>query len=617
MNRNEANQTEQIVITNSMDSRAAALDTESTDKTINNVRKVIKLAGGVSQEGLVNMFNFDGMDTIKALKELLDNSTDWRRPHIILNINFIVNLDGDLIYCDNGQGMTLKQLDRAFRLFNENTDVGGNRSGKCGYGFKSALHKLCNGGKHTIITSTDGVTYLTQETIWSDVKVMENSFPIYDSDDTEIQEFKKYVSNSGTLIKIELTPEIKDVLVNQFSDDVICENIKDYLRFAYARIPDINISYKDKAQDTKNINFYNPYGLGKDDCLFGMDGRQTTQIVIKQYPSGVELIYWYDNIRKSYGYFIKRNKNINKTPSFCKDEGDLPPPNAMDSTEPEIIYLEFTTVCLKPRDDYYNVKDPKIPENTGLAFVNDYKQRFFGTNIITDFNNTMTVNRNGINIGLVPVGKRAMACSKGSAKIKFKKIHIDKYLSFQSTSDHNDNTDKYMCINKTKHNYVLPGNCEMLRRVCEYLAEEHGDYLWEMIEQLVAENEQSEETNASEDDNEGGVEESKGGDDDENGKQATAVQHNTVIPLHVSVGNGQRTLPQESDEESSDEANSVTEDVSDNNNVTDRNITATICDKAEQIYTDSTNIDNLTQEDDEEINKLIDKIIAIHSKYKH
>lgn len=135
----------------------------------------------------------------------------------------------------------------------------------------------------------------------------------------------------------------------------------------------------------------------------------------------------------------------------------------------------------------------------------------------------------------------------------------------------------------------------------------------------------------TQDNNEGGVEESKGGDDDENCEQARAVQHNTVIPLHVSVGNGQRSPTQEpdeessdeessdeesSDEESSDEENSVTEDASDNNNVTDRNITATICDKAEQIYTDSTNIDNLTQEDDEEINKLMDKIIAIHTKYK-
>ena len=58
MNRNEVNQTEQTVTTNSMDSRAAALDTEPTDKNITDVRKVKILAGSISPEGVVNMFNF-------------------------------------------------------------------------------------------------------------------------------------------------------------------------------------------------------------------------------------------------------------------------------------------------------------------------------------------------------------------------------------------------------------------------------------------------------------------------------------------------------------------------------------------------------------------------------
>ena len=86
----EVNQTEQSVITNSMDSRAAALDLESDVNTING-REVKILAGSISPEGVVNMMNFDGMDLIQAFKELLDNSTDWRRTHNKLNIYFIVN----------------------------------------------------------------------------------------------------------------------------------------------------------------------------------------------------------------------------------------------------------------------------------------------------------------------------------------------------------------------------------------------------------------------------------------------------------------------------------------------------------------------------------------------
>ena len=678
----EVNQTVPNAITNSMDSRAAALNIESTDNTINE-RKVKIHAGSVCPEGVVNMFNFDGMDSIQAVKEELDNSIDWRIPHIKLNINFIVNNNDELIYCDNGQGMTDEQLERAFCLFNENLDAGGNRTGKCGYGLKSALHKLSNCGKHTIITSSDGVTYLTQKTDWSSVTVMDGAFPIYDSCPSEIEDYKKYIKGSGTMIKVKLTCDSKELLDNQFTNDMSSGNIKDYMSFAYARIPDINISYKYKSDEEEIIKFYNPFGLQDVDYLFGRDGRKTTELEIKIWPSGHEVISWYDLKQLNYGYFHKKTKNMDKSPTFCENETDLPPPNAINSIKPDIIKLQFTTACLKPRDDYFDMNNPKIPEYTGMTCISDYKEQFVGKSISNDLNGTMIVNRNGTNNGLVPLGKRAQTGGAGTAKQKFKRVHMEKELSFQSTSAHNDNTDKYMGINKTKHNYVLPGNCEMLRRVCEYLAEDHGDYLWEMIEKSAYDNNEQlaeatneeadvennyvevaaslqhpvvEETNSSDDEGSDvqtlalqqatadpldvtdsdwqdsvtqddyveGVEETKGGDDVENGGQATAGQHNTVTPLHVIDGVGQGTDSQEhddessdgesSDEESSDEESSVAEDVTDNSDVIDTNITATICAKAEQIYTDSTNI-NYTQEDDDVINNLMDKIIAIQNKY--
>ena len=501
MNRNEVNQTEQTVTTNSMDSRAAALDTEPTDKNITDVRKVKILAGSISPEGVVNMFNFDGMDLIQAFKEFLDNSTDWRLAYIKLIINFIVNNNDELIYCDNGQGMTAKQLECAFCLFNENQDAGGNPTGKCGYGLKSALRKLSNCGEHTIITSTDGVTYLTQKTDWSDVKVMEGAFPIYDSDQSEIEEYKKYIKEgSGTMIKVKLTSDITDLLNNQFTDDMKIGKMKDRFSFAYGKIPDIVISYKYKSHQEKKIKLYNPFGLPNDNYLFGTDGCKTTELTISIYPSGHEVISWHDPKRDEYGYFHKKTRNMDKSPTFCENETDLPPPNRIDSIKPDIIKVQFTTVCLKPCDDWFDINDPKIPENTGLSCNSDYKKEFFGDNISDDLNGTMSVNRNGSNIGLVNLTKRAQTGGAGTAKQKLKRVHMEKEVAFQATPNHNDITDIFMGVNKTKHNYKLPVNAEMLRRVCEYLADEHGDYLWEMIEQTVNENEQAEETNSSQDD---------------------------------------------------------------------------------------------------------------------
>ena len=520
MNRNEVNQTEQTVTTNSMDSRAAALDTEPTDKNITDVRKVKILAGSISPEGVVNMFNFDGMDLIQAFKEFLDNSTDWRLAYIKLIINFIVNNNDELIYCDNGQGMTAKQLECAFCLFNENQDAGGNPTGKCGYGLKSALRKLSNCGEHTIITSTDGVTYLTQKTDWSDVKVMEGAFPIYDSDQSEIEEYKKYIKEgSGTMIKVKLTSDITDLLNNQFTDDMKIGKMKDRFSFAYGKIPDIVISYKYKSHQEKKIKLYNPFGLPNDNYLFGTDGCKTTELTISIYPSGHEVISWHDPKRDEYGYFHKKTRNMDKSPTFCENETDLPPPNRIDSIKPDIIKVQFTTVCLKPCDDWFDMNDPKIPENTGLSCNSDYKKEFFGDNISDDLNGTMSVNRNGSNIGLVNLTKRAQTGGAGTAKQKLKRVHMEKEVAFQATPNHNDITDIFMGVNKTKHNYKLPVNAEMLRRVCEYLADEHGDYLWEMIEQTVKAKEDEGGDGGEDDggqDGDGGQDD--GGQDDDGGE---------------------------------------------------------------------------------------------------
>ena len=99
------------------------------------------------------------------------------------------------------------------------------------------------------------------------------------------------------------------------------------------------------------------------------------------------------------------------------------------------------------------------------------------------------------------------------------------------------------------------------------------------------------------------VEQTKGGEDEESSDEESSDEESS----------DEESSDEEcSDEECSDEESSVTN----NDNRNETNITATICDKAEQIYTDSTNIDNMTQEDNVEINKLMDNIIAIHNKYK-
>ena len=444
-------------------------------------RTPISLAGGVSAVGAFNMISYSGLDEIDALLELIDNAIDWRHSGRVLNIRFVVNNHDELLIIDNAMGMTLTNFNKMFMLYNQDLDGPQGRSGICGYGTKAALKKLCSSEKtkHSIITKHDDDNYYTQTTDWNQVTTMDEAFPIYDSSPEEIKLFKQYNNNqSGTIIKVGLTEDLRQILDQQFENTIEKDlKLNKYFSIVYNVHDDINIDYKYKNNITKNLVFVSLFSQENEQYLNGMDGNKRIIVRIKyNKKTQQELVYIVKN--NKYYYIHKRGGNCPSKPIGPKDNL---PHISIDEHHEELEFVQHLC-CLKPDNSYYNLEKPSLPCETGLTVRDNYRTPFFGTSINNEINGKMLVCRNDSIIGNISIGKIAVACGKGTAKDKFQKIHISSQLDYNTTSNQKDVSDFYMHTQKNKHQYEKKDSRKALWRMCDYNREEFSNELWYYID---------------------------------------------------------------------------------------------------------------------------------------
>ena len=427
------------------------------------------------------MISYSGLDEIDALLELIDNAIDWRHSGRVLNIRFVVNNYDELLIIDNAMGMTIKNFKKMFMLYNQDLDGPQGRSGICGYGTKAALKKLCSSEKtkHSIITKHDDDNYYTQTTDWNQVTTMDKAFPIYDSSPEEIGLFKQYNNNqSGTIIKVGLTEDLRQILDQQFENKIEKDlKLNKYFSIVYNVHNDINIDYKYKNNITNPLVFVSLFSQENEQYLNGMDGNKRIIVRIKyNKKTQQELVYIKKN--NKYYYIHKRGGNCPSKPIGPKDNL---PHISIDEHHEELEFVQHLC-CLKPDDSYYNPEKPSLPCETGLTSRDNYRTQFFGTSINNEINGKMLVCRNDSIIGNIPIGKIAVACGKGTAKDKFQKIHVSSQLDYNTTSNQKDVSDFYMHTQKNKHQYEKKDSRKALWRMCDYNREEFSNELWYYID---------------------------------------------------------------------------------------------------------------------------------------
>lgn len=370
-------------------------------------RQVIYKAGGVSARGVFNMMAYSGLTIAQSFFELIDNSIDWRLPSKKLTIRFIIE-NGMFMLMDNSAGMILDTFIKMFILYNEDTSQDG-RGGKCGYGSKGALYKLSR--NFTIITKHSQDEYYTQITNWEDIETLDGAFDINHSTEKEIELFKKYNKESGTLIQMPLTDEIKEFMDSQFCESPfkMDMSIANYMGSVYAYHNNIEILY-----EQQKIRFYNPF---KDnEYLYDSNESILLYLTFSNDSKKKDMVYW--NIGGEY-YYVKCGKDCN-----------LQGPKSEKPTNEDTYEMLLQLSCIKPLDSYFDVNHPKLPENTGLTVQDDYRKSYFGDNIHNDINSKLLIVRNNTLIGTTSVGKAAQQGGKGSARDKFEKTKINMLLKF-------------------------------------------------------------------------------------------------------------------------------------------------------------------------------------------
>ena len=440
-------------------------------------REPLCFAGGVSATGAFNMISYSGLDDVDALLELIDNAFDWRHNDKDLNIKFIVTNDDELLIIDNAMGMTYASFKKMFILYNQDLDGPNRRGGICGYGTKAALKKMCSSEntKHTIITKHNDGDYYTQETDWSKVTTMTDGFPIYESSLDEIALFKQYNNEqSGTIIKIGMTDELREILHKQFTDKINKDlKLNKHFKMCYSIHENANIHYKYKNEEVKELTFINLFKQENDKYLNGMDGRKS--IVIKsKYNIKTQHELVYIIVHSKYYYIHKKLGNCPTKPTGPMD--NLP----HISDDGNIVEMEFTQhlCCLKPLDSYFNHNNPKLPSDTGLTVRDSYRTKFFGDDLNDDINAKMLVCRNDTIIGNINIGKIAKAGSQFSAYDKFEKIHTSTQLDYVSTSNQTDKNDMYMGTQQNKHQYEKSDTRKALWRMCDHNRKAFTTELW-------------------------------------------------------------------------------------------------------------------------------------------
>ena len=443
--------------------------------------------GKISEIGLINSLDRDGMNIPKSLLELFGNSIDSYNDSECDKI-IKVEINNDCIsVTDYGCGFTMEKADDAFSLY-ESMHTNDKSIGVSGYGLKSSTKKLSNNGK-TIIQSIgiDGnpvIIHIPWDEI-IDKKKYTGNVKISNMNDTEKCKYleKLFPHNTGTTITFSKSESVYDNLIGQFSIDRKYENpITERFEWAFGKIPNVHIYCDDNIEGKKHEwKPYNPTGLSPDNYLFGTNGYETKQIGLYQSQKDKSDILFATPVDESdennnkYIYYQNNGSGLKKTTKKTATIAAIP------KKYKQINNFTLTMSCVKPKKEYFDEDCPKEPTNTGLGPVSNYEEQFYGKNSTSERNNKMPLIRNNSRIGTLTLGPPCQQGGAGSSKDKFAKLHIQSELDYDTYSSQNNPTDTILGIQKTKHTLTQDNSMKGLLRLCDNHRSNFVDKLWERM----------------------------------------------------------------------------------------------------------------------------------------
>ena len=595
--------------------------------------------GEWDEAGLLNGLTREGFTKRFSIFELDANSCDAGAK----NIKKIITND-KIKFIDDGRGLSRDGIKRMFNMCHAN-HVNEETMGVSGKGAKGAQIELTNQGMVTMF-SYDGNEFIKIIVDWANIfknKTLTGQINIVPMTNDEKNQFisdrKSMTTETGLTCIIDNNGENAETIREQY-DDKIYKNLprKQRTDVVFGKKGHINFTLYDevKGKNYGPLKMFNPTELNDDQYYL----NEKDIIEVYQHKTHKEKVMFCLNVNdKKYKIYGKKKQNNGISEKLYSD---------FPSSEYTKIGEFVCKTQLHRNIHLFDYNNPKgilsSDDNYRLETTKDDKELIksikyknlgdIGKNISPyheDYFNTKDnwgehsidmsecgIHRNGQYIGQKPIDGFNGATSRGSTETLIGTVFIQLIVEYNVLCNQTNLMDKIIGVQGVK---AQLSECGFPKEFMGLLTHIKSKYKKELF--IDWNNRIKEQIR---DESSGGVEETKGGDDDENGEQATAVQHKTVIPLDVSSGNGQRSITQEPDEESSDE-NSSDEESSDeessdddnsheecsyknnktmNNNDTNRKLILT--NDIEQILRNIYVIDQLTQEEYDEFKCLTDKL---------
>ena len=248
--------------------------------------------GSISERGLIRDLDKRGFSKFQCLCELFANSIDAKATNITYKIT------EELFYfIDNGTGLDTIKLENMWSLFKEN-HTNEKSMGISGLGAKAATKLLSENG--IVILQTCNKTnngeyqYIKVIIDWTKIvneSVYTNNINMESMNSCEIEQFKQFITGTGTVISLPRTQETHEIIVSNFTNNK--KKLKHHERcgIILGKFNNVTISLDDDTDPTSNSTL-ELYDYFCEDNLKYYKGKKTDIIQVYENPTGSKYYYW-------------------------------------------------------------------------------------------------------------------------------------------------------------------------------------------------------------------------------------------------------------------------------------------------------------------------------------
>jgi len=410
----------------------------------------IAYGGAWNEAGLIRSLDRKGFTHVKAGSEAIANSWDAGSRQIIFKI---ITKAGrrKIQLIDFGRGMDLNDLKNMFDIHRANNE-NKQSMGVSGLGGKEASYILSK-NKNTptnveyYTRKSDGIYYkvvvpwkqIFDNLVYTDK--IEYYHMTEDEQNKFIEERESQQCDCGTTIEWEYSEEFKELLDNQFDEDLLKSEVtfKDRWDIIFGLTGMKIVFDKGDGASPKDLNQYN-YFSGENIDYY--NGKQIKTIEHYHDAMKNDHYVWYDG--QQYGEFTRNGRGTSKLLQPCD-------PKRSGWT---LISEFFVYLGLRKNTTLFDEEKPKMPSSATL-FLCNYDEQFFNINgqrdMIRNELAKVGVVRNEQFITNFQLDGINNATARANSMLALKIFHIRCEVRYNTISRQDNATDIAMGIQENKN----------------------------------------------------------------------------------------------------------------------------------------------------------------------